>query len=721
LARIWCWTICAAFLLPNALRAADEKSTTDELWSLKPVVRLEVPQGVTKSSNPIDAFISAKYQSEGLHPVAEADKRTLLRRVYLDLIGLPPTPAEQDAFEKDSSPDAYEKVVDHLLASPQYGVRYGRHWLDVLRYADADERMVAAPGIYLWRDWVITALNEDLPYDQFVRAQLTSYRSTVRTQISPTGFRSRIPPLPEDQFALGLLARGEVYRDGKDGQELAISAVETVSSAFMGMTVACAKCHDHKYDPIKKSDFYSMKALFDPLETRKMLLATPQQIFAAGKASEESEKQKAELQKPIDELIGPYKKKLYDDRVAMLPPNVQAVIRKSESERTVAEQKIADDYFPVLRIDNDKITEVMPPDVRRQYQKLVSQLNAIDNRGGGALPVFYTVEVNPARLEQKSYELTSGDASRPEMERPVEPGWPFAPKNIDMRDGRVEAFSDWLTSPTNPLFARVAVNRLWQWHFGQGLQKIPSDFGKLGGTPSNQPLLDWLASELVARHYSMKQINRLIVTSDTYKLSSEENSQIASANMKADPDDTCLWHFRLQRLEAEPIWDSVFSDAGNLDLTVSGPSFDIGNSGRRGNGRRQMASVPTGTNRRAAYMIRGYSTNRDILPNFLQVFDVDDGRVPCPLRTQTVTAPQALFLMNSPIIDREARLFGQRLAKEDGGDLNKAVDLAYEYSLCRPPSKEEQKSALNFLNDDPNRLGDFAWLMFNLDEFIYVR
>lgn len=721
MAPIWRWTICAAFLLPNALRAADEQPTTNELWSLKPVVRPEVPQGVTKSSNPIDAFVSAKYRSEGLHPVEQADKRTLLRRVYLDLIGLPPTPAEQETFEKDSSPDAYEKVVDHLLASPQYGVRYGRHWLDVLRYADADERMVAAPGIYLWRDWVITALNEDLPYDQFVRAQLTGYRSTVRTQISATGFRSRIPPRPEDQFALGLLARGEVYRDGKDGQELAISAVETVSSAFMGMTVACAKCHDHKYDPIKKSDFFAMKALFDPLETRKMLLATPQQIFAAGKASEEVEKQKAELQKPIDELIGPYKKKLYDDRVAMLPPNVQAVIRKPESERTVAEQKIADDYFPVLRIDNDKIMEVMPPEARRQYQKLLSQLNAANDRGGAALPVFYTVEVNPARLQQKSYELTSGDATRPEMNHPVEPGWPFAPKNIDMRDGRVEAFSDWLTSPTNPLFARVAVNRLWQWHFGQGLQKIPSDFGKLGGTPANQPLLDWLASELVARHYSMKQINRLIVTSDTYKLSSEEDGQVASNNMKADPDDTYLWHFRLQRLEAEPIWDSVFSDAGNLDLTVGGPSFDIGSGGRRGNGRRQMASVPAGTNRRAAYMIRGYSTNRDILPNFLQVFDVDDGRVPCPLRTQTVTAPQALFLMNSPIIERESRLFGQRLAKEDGGDLKKAVDLAYEYSLCRPPSKEEQKSALNFLNDDPNRLADFAWLMFNLDEFIYVR
>src|SRR6266849_3012461 len=190
-----------------------------ELWSQKPVVRPAVPSGVTKSTNPIDAFIAAEFQRKGLQPAGPADRRTLLRRVYFDLIGLPPTPAEQDAFLNDKSPDAYEKLVDRLLASEQHGVRYGRHWLDVLRYADVDERMYAAPGIHLWRDWVIHAVNKDLPYDQFVRAQLTGYRNE-RTQVSGIGVRSRMEPRPDDMFALGFLARGAVIRDNKDSQEL---------------------------------------------------------------------------------------------------------------------------------------------------------------------------------------------------------------------------------------------------------------------------------------------------------------------------------------------------------------------------------------------------------------------------------------------------------------------------------------------------------------------
>src|SRR3954452_17083691 len=216
----------AAPLVLSSLFAQTPRDTRNvDLWVLKPVVRPQVPTGVAKSANPIDAFIAAELKKKGLRSVGPADKRTLLRRVYLDLIGIPPSPAEQDAFLADQSPDAYEKVVDRLLASEQHGVRYARHWLDVLRYADVDERMIAAPGIHHWRDWVIRALNTDLPYDQFVRAQLTGYRSTTRTQMSATGYRSRSEPRPDDLFALGFLARGAVLRDGKDAQELPISAV----------------------------------------------------------------------------------------------------------------------------------------------------------------------------------------------------------------------------------------------------------------------------------------------------------------------------------------------------------------------------------------------------------------------------------------------------------------------------------------------------------------
>jgi hypothetical protein len=716
-----CLFFCALPLLP--VPAFGEAAKVGELWILKPVVRPQAPTNPTSSSNPIDAFIAADYAAHGLKPVGPADKRTLLRRVYLDLIGLPPSPQEQEAFERDESPDAYEKVVDRLLVSEQHGVRYARHWLDVLRYADADERMTAAPGIYLWRDWVIRALNEDLPYDQFVRAQLTGYRARERTEMSATGVRSRVEPRPDDVFALGFLARGHVLRDGKDVQELAITAVDTISTAFMGLTVGCAKCHDHKLDPISKHDYYSMKALFDPLVLRKVILATPDQIAASGRARDELEKKRSAIQASLEELVAPYRKKLYDERVAMLPEDVRVIILKSEKQRTVAEQKIADDYFPVLRIDADKILEVMPQKDREKYQAFQRELSDLGGgRRGPSLPAFWTVEVDQKKALEPSYMLTSGDADRPEKDHPVEPGWPFAPAKIEFRDGRVEAFSDWLTDQDNPLFARVAVNRLWQWHFGEGLEKTPSDFGKMGGLPSNPKLLDWLASEFVRSGFSMKHMHRLIVTSDTYKLSSQVDASRDVESINADPANVYLWHFRLQRLEAEPLWDSILSAAGDLDLSVGGPSFDIGRqAAKRDPIFDNRPPLDRRTNRRAAYMIRGYSTNRDILPNFLQTFDVDDGRVPCPLRTQTVTAPQALFMMNSEEIEKATTLFAKRLEKESGGDLKRAVGVAYRITLARPPSVSETSRALEYLQNDPTRLKDFAWLMLNQDEFLYVK
>jgi Protein of unknown function (DUF1553)/Protein of unknown function (DUF1549) len=698
-----------------------------QLWVLQPVVRPPVPTGVTKSANPIDAFIAAEYSKKGLHPTGPADKLTLLRRVYLDLIGIPPSPAEQAAFVNDAAPDAYEKVVDRLLASEQHGVRYARHWLDVLRYADADERMTAAAGIHYWRDWVIYALNSDLPYDQFVRTQLTGYRTTERTQMAAVGVRSKLEPRPDDLFALGFLARGDVVRDGKNTQEMPIMAVETISTAFMGMTVGCAKCHDHMYDPITQRDFYSMKALFDPLAIRKVTLASAADIMAQSKALDESEKRRAAAQAPLDELVAPYRQKLYEDRVAMLPADVQTVIRKAEKDRTVQEQKIADDYFPVLRIDSDKIQEVMPPDVLKRYKELQAAANQAGGgggrRGGGALPAFWTVEWDRARALEKSYILTSGEPDRPEKDKPVEPGWPFAPAKIDFREGRIETFSDWLTSPQNPMFSRVAVNRLWQWHFGQGLQKTSSDFGALGGSPSHPQLLDWLAAEMVARKFSMKEMHRLMVTSDTYRMASEAPPSAMADNIKADPEDTFLWRYRVQRLDAEAVWDSILNAAGSLDLTVGGPSFTTAaGSGRRGAGGGRGGTAPDGAvNRRGAYMIRGFSTNSEVTPNFLQVFDVDDGRAPCPMRTQTVTAPQGLFLMNSPEIESASAKLAERLLKESNGDLKAAVELGYRLTAGRLPSSSEKDRALSYIEDDPSRLKGFAWLLYNLDEFIYVR
>jgi hypothetical protein len=713
-----------------------------ELWVQKPVVRPPVPTGFTKSPNPIDAFIAEQLKQKGLEPAGPADKLTLLRRVYLDLIGLPPSPAEQEAFLKDDSPNAYDKVVDRLLASEQYGVRYGRHWLDVLRYADVDERMFAQPGIHLWRDWVIHALNIDLPYDQFVRTQLTGYRNE-RTQMSGIGVRFRSEPRPDDMFALGLLARGAVIRDNTDTHELPIVAVETVSTAFMGLTVGCAKCHDHMYDPISRKDFYSMKALFDPLVVKKLTLATPAEIVAAGDASDETQRKReaaeAPLKAELEALAGPVQRRLDEERVEMLPPDVKAAYRKPEKQRTLEEQKMVDDYFVPLRVDPIKVKEALPEESRAKFdelQKKIAALNAGGGNGGGggrrgggfaSLPTYWTVEVDPKRLSEPSYILSSGEPDKPEKDKPVEPGWPFAPAKIDFRDGRVEAFADWLTAPENPFFARVAVNRLWQWHFGEGLEKTPSDFGTLGGMPTNPKLLDWLAAEFVARKFSQKEMNRLMVTSETYKRASSIDPALVTSNSKIDPANDYLWGFRLLRLEAEPIWDEILASAGTLDLTLGGPSFDISapaprrGAGVGGGGRAAAAAPAPPPNRRGAYMIRGFSTSRDVTPNFLQSFDADDGRLPCPMRTRTVTAPQDLFFMNSEEIEKASTKLAERLQKESGGDPKAAVDLGYRITIGRRPSPSEADQALTYVHDDPSRLKGLAWMLFNLDEFIFVR
>lgn len=686
-----------------------------KLWSLQPVVPPPVPVG--PYANPIDAFLALPQKAKGIKPNPPADKLTLLRRATFDLTGLPPTPAEQDAFLADASPNAYEKLIDRLLASEQHGVRYARHWLDVLRYADLDGTdggvMPASSSIYRWRDWMIDALNEDLPYDQFVRAQILGNRHGGRPTLTVFGTRSKPDPVPQDQFALGFLARSALTGNDRD-QDIALNAVETISSAFMGMTVACAKCHDHRFDPIKQTDFYAMKALFDPLVLRRVPLATPQEIYAYGKASEAYRRAKEPVDQSIETLIAPYHQKLYNERVSMLPPDVRAIILKPERQRSVAEQKTADDYFPVLRIDPPKLKEIMPKDVITAYDALLKKQRELKPPPG--LDFFMSVEEDSARLQHPTYILTSGDPTKPEKDKPVPPGFPFQPADSDFRYGRREGLVDWLTAKENPLFARVAVNRLWQWHFGEGLQKSPSDFGLLGGRPSHPQLLDYLASEFTRHNFSMKWLHKLILTSNAYQQSSLPNP----TNQKLDPANATLWRFRLQRLEAEPLWDSILSTAGQLDLAIGGKSFQIVKTDSK-----QSIFLPKdGTfearkNRRAAYLTRGYIPSTEVMAHFLQSFDVDDGRTPCPVRTQTITAPQALFSMNDPLVEEASANLAHRLAKAP--DLPAAVQLAYRETIGRPPSHLELDRALSYLANDPAKLKGFVWLLYNLDEFLFIR
>lgn len=699
----WLWILMG--LVPWTGFAARELPKLSALWSTKPLQRPAVPTGSGAPANSLDAFLSDAARERGVTLLGPADPLTWLRRVTLDLTGLPPTPEEQEAFLKDASAAGREQVTDRLLASEQHGVRYGRHWLDVLRYADVDENMPAAPGIHFWRDWVISAIGQDLPYDEFVRAQICGNRAAKRRTVSPQGHLTGVDPRPEDLFALGFLARGATSRANPDHQ-LAFSAVETISTAFLGLTVGCARCHDHFFDPIRQTEYYSMKALFDPLVLRPVELATPAERFAQGRAVAEYDARVKAVADAMRKYIEPYHRQLYEERLSALPPDAQTAIRKPESDRTAAEQKVADDYHPILRIDPGKIKRVMPKDQIPRYDAYLKELAAL--KAPEALPVFWTVEDDAKRTTEKSYVLTTGDPARPKLNQEVTPGFLFASRPPEFRDGRREAFVDWLTAPENPLFARVAVNRIWQWHFGTGLHPSTSDFGALGGAPSHPRLLDWLAAEFIAQRYSMKWLHRLIVTSETYQRASAGPPSLEAANGKLDPGNQLLWKFPLRRLEAEPLRDSLLFAAGTLDLAMGGKSYD-----------------PAATNgtarRRTAYMRRGYQASREVMPAFLQSFDAEDGRTVCSRRTQTVTAPQALFLMNNELVEEASIRFARRLQEASGGDLAAMITLGYRVALGRPPTDRERTQGSELLQAETNPGKSLAWLLFNLDEFLHVR
>ncbi len=677
----------------------------EELWSLKPISHPMVPTGVTTSANPIDAFIGEALQERDLAPVPRADPLTWLRRVTFDLTGLPPSLAEQETFLQDPSAAAGERVVDRLLASEQHGVRYGRHWLDVLRYADFDENMPVSGAIHLWRDWIISALNQDLPFDEFARAQICGNRAARRQIISAAGHLTRVEPRPEDRFALGFLARGATSKTDSD-QQLAMSAVETISSAFLGMTVGCAKCHDHFFDPILQKDYYAMKALFDPLVVRAQELATADQIYAHGRATDEYETRLAAMVEAMRQFIQPYHERLYEERVSSFPPEVQAAIRKPESRRNATEQKVYEDYYPILRIDPIKIKSLMTAEEIKKYDDHLHGIGAM--KPPPALPVSWSVEEDSKRAGAPSYILNTGDPARPKKNQPVTPGFPFGPETPEIRDGRRETFVDWLTAPENPLFARVVVNRIWQWHFGTGLQPNSSDFGALGGVPTHPKLLDWLASEFIAHRYSQKWLHRLIVTSETYQRASLGEGASDTTNRRVDPENRWLWKFPLRRLEAEPLRDLMLQLAGQLDLQVGGPSYESD----------RLTNQPV---RRTAYWSRGYRSFAEVMPAYLQSFDAEDGRAVCPRRNQTVTAPQALWLMNSEFANSVATQFGQRLRLAKGDDLAAGVEWGYREALGRQPSDQERSVALAYLQGDPQRLPGYTWLLLNLDELIYLR
>jgi hypothetical protein len=626
----------------------DEKPTltpppSEPWWAFAPVKKLIPPRDETGwAVEPIDCFIAAKLREHQLQPGGSADKRTLLRRVTFDLTGLPPTPEELTAFLADDSPDAYAKVVDRLLASPQYGERWGRHWLDVVRYADTSgfEADFFYPNAWHYRDYVIRALNADKPFDRFLQEQVAGDElwPDDADAVTATGLFCVGPALAESASLTSIQLEYEWMTD----------AVDTTGGAFLGLTLGCARCHDHKYDPFTQRDYYAMQA-----------------IFAASDR--------------------PYPEKIRVNRIKGL------------------NGLLSDAPVPMDLLKDPRCT--------------------IKTDVDAGLHLFHRAE--PLVI----HKLTRGEVSKPRevMEPAIPAALPPAehPPNFAHAppDKRRAVFAQWLTSADNPLTARVLVNRVWGWHFGQARVRTPNDFGVQGETPTHPELLDWLAQDFIEHGWSLKRLHRMIVLSRTYQMSS------VARGLDADPQNHWLSHFPRHRLEGEAIRDALLACAGDLNLKASGPPVVPPLSSQEltglfdAKGKWPVTKDASEHTRRSVYLL----VRRTFVYPLFASFDAPVVMTSCPQRTRTIVPAQALTLLNSPLAREQSAIFARRLLKECGDKPEDVVSRAWQLAFGRMPTQAEVERSLQFLHkraeaskEREAALAELCLALFNGNEFVYI-
>ena len=727
-----------------------------DYWAFKLPVQALVPVVARAFSNPIDSFLEKARLEKGLKAAPKADRLTLLRRAYMDLIGLPPSPEEINSFMNDSAPGSWERLIDKLLASPHYGERWGRHWLDAARYADSSgyENDTDQPNLWRYRDYVVKAFNEDKPYNAFIKEQIAGDEIPNRTDDSliATGFLRAGPRVRNHEHANP--ARRYDYLDDVLG---------AIGKGVLGLTVQCARCHDHKFDPITQKDYYAMEAsIFGYVETDYPLGPREQADAYMRKISEIAAKVAA-LKDQIDEIDKPYHDKLALEEIRKkYPPEVVRAVEKPESERTPGEKLTAIQVLESGGVRSAAAADkIMSPEDAAKKKALNDQIAALNaekpaplpmasiatdgdwrsvelgygDRNEGACPkceLEYVgagkfLELGPGKGNYKvppSYFLMRGDPDSKAY--PTKPGFLSVinegnvPTELPPADGRTSgrrlALAEWLVSRDNPLPARVIVNRIWQHHFGKGIVPTLDNFGKMGEQPTNQALLDWLAVEFMNKGWSIKQMQRLIMTSEAYQMASEYDDATSAKN---DPEDTYLWRYRIQRLEGEIIRDNIMSVAGSIDLTMGGPAIfpHVDESFIKTLFRGIYRNQDDGPDvwRRSIYIYQ-----KRTLPNpMVQVFDLPDMSQSFGARYVSTVPTQALQLMNDDFVLRQAQMFADRVKKEAGNDVAKQVDLAYRIALTRPPTERELSLATDMILS--GSLVDFTNVMLNLSEFLYTR
>lgn len=683
----------------TAVAPRKEMQVTDKdrsHWSFRPVAAVTPPVVQDAAiEHSIDRFIVARLEQQKLKLAPRAEPRTLIRRLHFTLTGLPPTPDDVDKFVEAMGRDpkqAVEGAVDRLLASPHYGERWARHWLDVARYTDIDNdpRQIERPdassaaGTHHYRDYVIRCLNADKPFDQFIKEQIAGDRLSPgdREALIATAFLRLSPPsgAPEPK------ARFDDLDD----------MLSTVSSVFIGLTVGCARCHDHKTDPIPQRDYYRLMAVFNGTDrkTEPIPSATEKEAYESAQANRKKELE--ELQAKLSELEEPKDDVREDDEIPKAefvgPPKMSRWWRDREREANKTREKL-------------------------------QALQGEPSRFATA-PVVAEKDDPP-----QAHLLLRGDPRAPSDE--VTPGVPVVlPGNGFTESERRVALAKWIGSADNPLTARVIVNRVWHYHFGRGLVGTPSNFGISGEAPTHPELLDYLAQEFIRGGWSLKKLHRLILTSATYQQSCAESPDAK----RLDPDNKLWSHFQRRRLEAEALRDAILYVSGALNPVMFGPGARArpGDVNLAPEAARSPLAVREGPQqwRRSLYL--GVSRSNPSI--MLESFDQPPPACPCDKRTATTVPTQALLMLNAPFIIEQAEYLAKRVKKEAGKDAAAQVERLYRLTLGRPPRDSERAKALAFLDDpvirlragrrpgveDIGPLADLAHIVLNLNEFLYL-
>ncbi|MCH7687357.1 MAG: DUF1553 domain-containing protein, partial [Planctomycetes bacterium] len=612
----------------------------------------------------------------GLRRAPQVDRRSLISRLSYDLTGLPPTPEEIEAFLGDRSPNAYESLVDRLLTSPHYGERWGQHWLDVVRFAETEgfeyDRMRAAA--WRFRDYVIRSFNQDKPFDRFVLEQLAgdelaSVEASGRT--SASSVESRKPADSESDrdalIAAGFHRLGPVRRNAGNAEvafsrnEILTDMTDIIGAAFLGLSIGCARCHDHMYDPIRQTDYYRLQAFLAATNENEVSLVDDK---TQANWQAETDKIKAEIERIKKQLSG----------------------KTGEEEQRLRKQ---------LAETQNKLPE--PP----------ASIFSVKNIQEKRTPIHLLERGDEFKKQQKLGMRVLGvllPNNAPEL--PADTG---QPKTI---------LAEWIVDPNHPLTARVIVNRIWLYHFGRGIVATPNDFGVNGSLPSHPELLDWLANQFVENGWRMKPLHRMILLSSAYRQSSR-SPDAQTHGLRKDPQNTLLWHFSRRRLTAEELRDSMLAIAGRLNRKTGGPSIMVPVDQEMVNllykpSQWQVTKDPAEHNRRSIYLI----AKRNLRLPFMDVFDQPDLQTSCFRRASSTHAPQALELLNGTFSNQLADAFAKRLRREAGNDPADQINLAFRLTTGRQPTQEQQELALEFLKTSP--LEEFALTLFNLNAFLYV-